>query len=134
MGKIDRISPAAVMAAVERRMGGPWAWGLADCCSSATAVFADLHGIDLMAGLRGTYRGAGGAARLIRDEGGMMLIADRTAAFHGLRPTAGRPGDIGLVLGGAGFSAAICIQHGVWAAKTTDGFGIASMAVASWGL
>lgn len=122
------------MASVELRMGGPWLWGEADCCTSASAVFADLHGVDLGAGWRGKYHGPLGAGRLIRAEGGMQAFCGRLTAAHGLRATAGRSGDIGLVMGGAEMAAAICVQPGMWAGKALEGFMIVKTAVASWGV
>ena len=134
MDCIARISPEAVMASVERRMGGAWIWGAADCCTSASAVFADLHGIDVMSSLRGRYHGPLGAARLIKSQGGMQAMGQQMAETHGLRITSGRCGDIGLVLGGAEMAAAICVQPGIWAGKALEGFMIVKTAVASWGV
>lgn len=128
------ITPEAVMASVEIRMGGAWIWGDADCCTSASAVFADLHGIDPMSSLRGRYHGPLGAARLIAAAGGMAVLGQQLADAKRLRITAGRTGDIGIVQNGTGLAAAICVQPGMWAGKALEGFMIVKQAVASWGV
>jgi hypothetical protein len=122
----------AVMASVERRMGGSFEWGVADCCAGPCAVFADLTGVDPMARLRGEYTGRAGTLTVIRGAGGLWRLAHRLAREAGLRavPEA-RPGDIGLVRNGFGHSLAICIGPG-WAAKASPGFTILPKAEVAW--
>lgn len=131
------ISPAAVMAEVERIMSAHWQWGAADCCAAACDVFEALHGIDPLAPLRGTYNSAIGAARLIRTWGGFSAIADALAAGAGLGIGQGATGEIGLSVSGAARgpeqrALLVCIQPGAWAGKTETGYAIINTAERSW--
>lgn len=121
-----------VMAVVERHLGGPFGWGVADCCAAASAAFAEIHGIDLMPDLRGTYAGPIAAARIIRQAGGLRRLAETRAAAAGLRRCGDVPGAIGLVAGPRGPVAAICIAPGKWAAKARQGFVIVREAEIAW--
>ena len=104
-------------------MDRPWKWGEADCCTAACDVFHRLTGIDPMANLRGRYRTAIGARRMIRNFGGMAALASTQATRYGLHELAAPvPGAIGVVDTDAGDVLAVCISPGVWAAKTTHGF------------
>jgi hypothetical protein len=129
-----RLTAAAVMIAVEHRMGGRFGWGGADCTLCAGAVFADLHGIDPTAGLAGRYDDARSAARMIRAAGGMLTLGHDLAAQHGLRPVAAETGAIGIVAQGRRQAAAICVLPGMWAAKAELGFVILREAVAAWSI
>lgn len=126
------LTPDAVMAAVERIMGGAFVWGVSDCCAAPCAVFDDLHGVDPMAHLRGVYAGQASARRLIREAGGMQAFADSLARAALLLRSPGVCGDIGLVRNGRGHSAAICVQPGAWAAKSEMGFVMVSTAEVAW--
>lgn len=125
------------MDAVDDIMSQPWQWGQSDCTASAADVFHRLHGIDPMQVLRGTYADAFSAYRLIRQWGGMLEMGRRLAMIAGLRPGYGEPGDIGVSfacasIGPEGRAAVICVQPGVWAGKTTDGYAILTAAERCW--
>ncbi len=131
------ISPAEVLAEVERVMAAPWCWGSADCCTSACDVFLALQGLDPMAALRGKYDGAISAARLIRQRGGFVAVAEAMAHTTGLQVSNAQPGDIGLSMSGMAEgperrALLICVQPGQWAGKTVQGFAILPMAERGW--
>jgi hypothetical protein len=123
-----RVTPAAVLEAVEAAMLRPWAWGVADCCASASDAFAALHGIDPMGRLRGACADAEGAAAVIAAEGGMVEMVRRRTAEAGLIQVAlaeARPGDLGLSRSRPeGRALCVCVEPGVWAAKTTRGYAL----------
>lgn len=78
------------------RMALPFAWGSQDCVMFAADCAAAMTGEDPAAGVRGSYRSATGAARVLKDRGGLAAIA-----ADALGPEVGalmaQPGDIGLV-------------------------------------
>lgn len=125
------------MAEVDRIMSAAWAWGTADCCTSACDVFAALHGRDPMEPVRGQYVNAKGAARLIRDWGGFAAMAASLAWMQGLIASDGAAGDIGLSPAGAAEgperrALLVCVDRGVWAGKTEVGFAILPAAERCW--
>lgn len=126
------VTPARVMAEVERIMSQPFEWGPCDCCSAACDTFSALWGIDPMAPVRG-YGGAGGAARLMRAEGGLPQLAARLAAEAGLVP-GHAPGGFGLAAIDGRASLLICIQPGLWAGKSMRGFALLRAAEQGWRL
>jgi hypothetical protein len=101
----------------------PWEWGQSDCCTFACDVFAALYGIDPMAGLRGTYGSAAGAARLIQSRGGMEANIRRTLRDAGLAPCDPREGALGAVrdTGGLVLAGIYCGATGLWLVRTTTG-------------
>lgn len=129
-----------VLISTRRIMLTPWVWGVADCCTAACDVFADLWGVDAMACLRGRYRTAIGAARQIAHLGGWQEMCDGLAEAAGLFPSDGRPGDLGLSRGGEAVGAAalgghclmICISAGAWAGKTESGFAMRADVEKAW--
>lgn len=131
------LTPASVLAEVDRIMSARWKWGHADCCTAASDVFNALHGIDPMSPVRGAYDSLGGAARLIRNWGGFVSMAEQMARIAGLTVSAGQPGDIGLSPPGTADgperrALLICIQPGHWAAKTGLGYEIQPTAERCW--
>lgn len=121
------------MVEVERIMSRPFEWGPCDCCSAACDVFAALWGFDPMEPVRG-YRGALGAARMIRRAGGLPELADRLAARLALS-TGHATGGLALSAGHRGRrTLLICIMPGLWAGKSKDGFAILRHADRGWHL
>lgn len=125
------VTPAEVLAAVETIMLRPFEWGPCDCCSAACDVFGLIWGIDPMAHLRGQYIGLRGAAALIRENGGLMALAQSMAAHVGLIE--------GHASGGVAISIdqrslMICIAPEQWAAKSETGFVVMSRAAKGWRL
>lgn len=126
------ISASVVMAEVERVMSRPFAWGgrACDCSSAACDVFAALWGIDPLAPFR-SYSDRAGALRLIRAHGGAAVLADAMAARAGLRA--------GHAIGGLALSGPphrrsllVCIEPGIWAGKSLNGFAILRSAEKGW--
>lgn len=131
------IDSDTVMDSVDRIMSCPLEWGISDCCTSACDVFQDLHGIDPMRHVRGSYSTPGGAARLFIAWGGFMALVQAMARQTGLIIGHGEPGEIGLSSTGNsgtpdGRTLLICIEPGAWAGKTENGYAILSNAEICW--
>lgn len=131
------LTPDAVMEQVERIMSAPWVWGQSDCATSASTVYQALWGIDPIGPVRGTYSDAIGASKLTRNWGGMYRMVETFCLIAGLRPSGAVPGAVGISPEGASKftesrTALICIQPGVWAGKTHDGFAILNNADGCW--
>lgn len=69
--------PAQLDAAVEAARRRPFEWGTHDCALWAASVVQALTGVDHAAGLRGRYRSAAGALRLLAKRGGLAVLATR---------------------------------------------------------
>jgi hypothetical protein len=85
---------------IAERMRRPFAWGSHDCCLMASDWIVELVGIDPAANLRGKYRSAIGALRLLNARNGVIGIARAAAEANGwpeVRPKALRRGDIAAV-------------------------------------
>ncbi len=95
-----------------------FAWGKLDCCMWASACVEAQTGIDLGAKLRGTYSDAAGAARVLRQHGGLRGVG----AWVGpeVPPLTARMGDIGLVRSNRKPVLALCAGP-VWLVITTQG-------------
>lgn len=131
------LTPSAVMAAVDDIMCQPWAWGAADCCTAACDVFMALHGVDPMALLRGRYSSRAEAARIVSSAGGFPALAEHMARRSGLVPVMAVPGAIGIshagdAKGPGRRAMMICIQPGIWAGKTADGYAMRPRAEWGW--
>lgn len=136
MARLSRaqLTPADVLTVCDDLMAGPFLWGPCDCCSAACAVFARLHGINPMASLP-AYAGAQGAARVIAEAGGWGALTARLARAAGLSD--------GHAIGGLALSRPdprgrrslmICVDHGLWAAKSQTGLAIVRVAAKGWHL
>lgn len=112
----------------------PFAWGDADCCTSACDVFAGWHGLDPMAPLRGLYSTEAGAMALIREWGGWRRMTARLADLAGLRAGMGEARELGLIrLGdGRGMGLAVGLGGGWWAGRIDGGVQAVEGALASW--
>lgn len=117
----ELITPRAALAAALDYMSAPWAWGSADCCTSACDAFAALHGVDPMACLRGSYGTFGGARRMIASFGGFVPMCEHLAARYHLRPGTGAPGELGVVLLSNGRHALALGTGAAWQAKSPAG-------------
>lgn len=130
------IPASSVIAAVEKHMSKRWDWGASDCCKSAEAAFAELHGIHLMSHVE-PYDTAVKAARMIKCAGGVDALVADAAERNGLREGIGVSGEIGYSHYGAAEGAGrravlICIEPGSWAGKTECGYAILPNAERSW--
>lgn len=124
------MTPARVMAEVDRIMSRPFEWGPADCCSASCDVFAALWGFDPMAAVRG-YVGAVGAARLMAGAGGLRPLASRVLTDAGLVP-GHATGGLGLALFGGRASLLVCVEPGLWAGKSLRGYALVRAAEMGW--
>ena len=125
---------AGLMGVVVAVMSRRWEWGKSDCCAAACDVFAELHGIDPMARLRGAYASRAEAEAMIAGAGGLHALAERLAAEAKLaRVDEPCPGDIGV--GGQEVAVGRCLMIRIdrgWVAKTPSGFAVVPRAEAAW--
>lgn len=83
---------------LRRAAGRPFVWGRHDCLMWLADWIAELRGVDPAAAWRGAYDSPLGAARIVRDAGGMVAHVERVVAPLGIRRTdAPCRGDIGIV-------------------------------------
>lgn len=80
---------------IAARLTTPFAWGVHDCCLWAADAVQVQTGVDPAAPWRGTYSDAIGAARLVRELGGLEAIGAKAGTI--IRPMAAALGDIGLL-------------------------------------
>lgn len=91
--------PDLLGVAIAERLHMPFAWGTNDCASCACSIVQSYTGVDLMAPWRGRYSTALGAARIFKEHGGMIAMADKFFQPHGLSEINWRRamrGDIGI--------------------------------------
>ncbi len=74
--------------AVDAKKQTEFKYGQHDCCTAAADVIKTVFGIDLMDGVRGRYRSAAGASRVIRQEGfeTLQLMVEARVIAAGGRP------------------------------------------------
>lgn len=85
---------AALLAEREAR---PFVWGEHDCGLFVADACVALTGHDPVADLRGRYRSAAGAARLLKPLGGVPGLARQRFGAE-ILPSLAQPGDVGLML------------------------------------
>lgn len=122
---------AALAGLIAQRLRQPFVWGVHDCCLWAADAVQAQTGRDPAAGLRGTYRSALGAARLVRRLGGLSAIAARGG--EPIAPALAVAGDVGLVMM-AGRPRLVVCGGGLWLAAAVDGLAALPWAapVAAW--
>lgn len=76
--------PDLLSAAIAERLHMPFAWGPNDCVSCACSIVQSYTGVDLMAPWRGRYSTALGAARIFKQHGGMLAMAETIFPQHGV--------------------------------------------------
>ena len=123
------MTPETVLEAVDMAMSRPFEWGACDCVSAACDAFARLWDTDPLAPWRG-YASRAEAVCILRDIGGFDALAE---AMTGGMAGGHEPGGLALSIGRQR-SMLICIQPGLWAGKTRDGFGITKQAGRGWHL
>lgn len=120
----ERLRLGAFLSGVAAR---PFAWGGADCMTTAADWVLCRRGVDPAAEWRGSYASERGAARILARAGGLEALVMRTAFACGLEQTdAPRPGDVGVVDCGGRLVASIKTGIG-WAVKTPAGLWVARM-------
>jgi hypothetical protein len=119
------VTPSAALSAAMDVMDRDWAWGAADCCTSACEAFALLHGVDPMEAHRGTYADERGAVALVARHGGWEALCASCAASAGLRecaPLLAPVSALGLALIGKRHSLTLKVGAASWAGKGKRGF------------
>lgn len=124
--------PERLQAFIESRRETPFAWGSHDCALFAADWVASATGTDPAQGLRGRYRTARGAARLIKREGGLEAIADSRLGER-IEPKLAQRGDVVLLEGSHGPTLGVCLGVDA-AAPGEDGLMLVPMhnALAAW--
>jgi uncharacterized protein DUF6950 len=90
--------PERLGALVERARGRAFRWGEHDCVLFAAEAVAAVTGVDLAAGVRGTYRGAAGAARAMRLRGARDVGGPAAAVLgDAMAPALARRGDVAMI-------------------------------------
>jgi hypothetical protein len=119
-----KVTPRQVFATARAIMARPFAWGSADCMTSACAVFHALHGIDPLASFQQTYSTLGEAMRILRDAGGYASWCRHT--FDLPQTDSPDTGDLVLIRAGRPWGAAlvICIVPGEYAGKAGTGVAV----------
>jgi hypothetical protein len=93
-------------------------WGRHDCCLFAADAVQSFTGIDYAADLRGRYKSAGGAAKLIKEYGSMAAMIESLLGPPCAVAFAGR-GDVVLFDGESGSTLGICMgQQSYFTAET----------------
>lgn len=110
-------------------MARPFVWGECDCTSAACDVFRALHGVDPLAPWRGRYASVPQGWRLVVAMGGPDKAAEAMVQRAGMVPGQAVGG-----LGLAGKSLLICIQPGLFAGKTQNGFALVRNVERAWHL
>ena len=99
-----RSSLAALMS---ERSSAPFAWGANDCCLFAADCVKAVTGRDPAHGLRGQYRSANGATRILARFGGVRGVAASRLGPE-ISPRSAQIGDIVLVQHHGRDSLAVC--------------------------
>lgn len=126
--------PTLVARLVESHMGGPFIWGVSDCCMGPANVFADLTGVDVLEGMRLCYPARDKVMRAVLEAGGALTYVGRHLADLGLTEIAEAPGALGVAVMSRGFHGAVCLMPGQWAIKAKEGFTVVRSVHAIWGL
>ena len=104
--------PKLLASFIEERRAAPFAWGLNDCCLFASDWVELCTGVDPAAELRGKYSTALGAARILKQHGGVRGIMRNIAEPLGIKRIDGgldQRGDLAIADTGNGESIGICI-------------------------
>jgi hypothetical protein len=102
-----RIWAENLDALIAERMNLPFQWGGHDCCIFAADAVLACTGEDPAADLRGAYSNEMQAAKVLREYGGVGMIAENRLAFS-VPASMARTGDIGLVKIAGRESLAVC--------------------------
>ncbi len=112
-----------------------------DCLTFCADWLLQVTGRDVAGPWRNTYSTPIGAARILRESGGIFTFTAKAMAREGFAPAmAPQLGDVGLIRGIAtndreAVAGAICVAPGLWAALTRRGLIEArTQPVAAWSL
>lgn len=104
--------PAALSQFVEDRRDKHFTWGEHDCCLFVCDWILLCTGTDPAKPFRGTYSDALGAARVLKDRGGVEAIAERACSESGwaeIPRAKAQRGDVVSVETENGISLALCL-------------------------
>lgn len=96
------------MAEIERARELPFRWGSHDCSLFACDVVEKLTGVDHGKDFRGRYKTERGAARMIRDRGGLRKIATDALGSE-IPPLTAQRGDVVMAVENGREALGICI-------------------------
>lgn len=96
-------------------------WGASDCLVQVADVDLAMTGRDPMAPMRGKYRSAGAATRLLRKLKYANAAAALAATYEEVEPAMARRGDCGVVDAGDGVLAAVIVLGDVVIGKSPTG-------------
>jgi hypothetical protein len=105
---------------IAERRTAPFVWGKNDCCMFAADCALAVSGIDLAADVRGTYASGFGAARVLKEIGGVEAAGAR--AGEEVMPLMACVGDLGLLNEGERALLGVCVGN-AWLVPTGAGLG-----------
>lgn len=116
----------ALLEALESAAARPFAWGEHDCSLFAADIVLAMTGVDAAAQLRGGYRSAAGAARVLKRfaGGGLMEAVERITRELGMPeipPPLAQRGDVVLLENAGRTILGVIDTHGLIAALGEDG-------------
>lgn len=111
--------PELLATFVARRSNTPFEWGRSDCCLFVADAVEAMTGSDPVAQWRGFYSSERGAARLMRNNGGVEGFATRILGAP-VSPLMAQRGDVVLIDTPTGVGLAICLGNTL-AAQGKDG-------------
>lgn len=107
--------PVALYNQMEAFNEKPFEWGIHDCCTFAADCVLAMTGVDQMAGYRGGYKTAVGAARKLAKAGGMEAAI--TAELGGsIDPAFAQRGDVVCFNSPLGDTCGVCVGSTIAAA------------------
>lgn len=101
--------PTRLAQACEAARDRPLHWGRCDCVTFAADIVLAITGIDPLADLRGLWRSAGGAHRLLSRLGGLEAAVRWRIGAPLAGPGLAWRGDVVLVLAPAGPALTVCV-------------------------
>lgn len=108
----------ALYAQVETFNDQAFVWGTHDCCTFAADCVLAMTGVDQMAGYRGGYKTALGAARKLANAGG-MVAAISAELGEPIAPALAQRGDVVCFTSQLGDTCGICLGSTIAAAGLT---------------
>jgi len=127
------IRPDAVMNAADSVMLRPWDWSRGQhCLGDAAAVVVLLGRPDVMARLRGQYRSALGALRIVQRAGGLAELLAKECAAAGMTFGPAVSGAMATTTGQDEPAVVVCVGQGMWVGKTRDGYAVVGVDGGGW--
>lgn len=87
--------PERLFALIDARRDTPFGWGLHDCCTFAADAVREMTGADPIADLRGQWDDEVSALRLLKDHGGIEVLASERLGEQ-IAPAFAQRGDVVL--------------------------------------